>query len=236
MTRSRDVANIDTILTTKGDIFAATAASTPARLGVGTDGQVLTAASTTSTGLQWATPSGGASGLTYVGGATLSNATATNVDNVFSSTYQNYRVIVSLTGISAYSSRVELRLRAGGSNNTTNYTRGLLYMYRQNSGTTPQAGYTTTDPYWWAGYFDPGYSTTNTLMYYCVLDLIRPNLNVPTVGTVSFMSTYGDSPEVGSWQGTFWHRENYQATGISLNSQGADGFTGNIKVYGYANS
>lgn len=57
MSRSRDVANIDTILTTKGDIYAATAASTPARLGVGTNGQVLTAASTTSTGLEWATPS-----------------------------------------------------------------------------------------------------------------------------------------------------------------------------------
>ena len=54
MSRSRDVANIDTILTTKGDIYAATAASTPARLGVGTNGQVLTAASTTATGLQWA--------------------------------------------------------------------------------------------------------------------------------------------------------------------------------------
>lgn len=59
MSRSRDVANIDTILTTKGDIYAATAASTPARLGVGTNGQVLTAASTTSTGLEWATPAGG---------------------------------------------------------------------------------------------------------------------------------------------------------------------------------
>lgn len=57
MTRARDVSNIDGILTTKGDIYAATAASTPARLGVGTDGQVLTAASGQSTGLQWSTPS-----------------------------------------------------------------------------------------------------------------------------------------------------------------------------------
>lgn len=233
MTRSRDVANIDTILSTTGDIYYASAANTPTRLGIGSTGQILTVAS----GLpSWATPSGGASGLTYVGGASFTNATATNVDNVFSSTYQNYRVMLSITGISAFSSRVELRLRAGGSNNNTNYTRGSMYMYRQNSGTTAAAGYTTTEGFWWAGYFDPGYSTTNTLMYYCIFDVINPNQNRPTVGVASFMSTYGDSPEVGSWHSTFWHRENYQATGISINAQGADGFTGNVKVYGYANS
>ena len=44
-------------LTTKGDIYGATAASTPARLGVGSNGQVLTAASGQATGMEWATPS-----------------------------------------------------------------------------------------------------------------------------------------------------------------------------------
>jgi hypothetical protein len=59
MTRARDVSNIDGILTTKGDIYAATAAATPARLGVGTNNQALLADSTTATGLRWgsATPS-----------------------------------------------------------------------------------------------------------------------------------------------------------------------------------
>lgn len=84
MSRSRDVANIDTILTTKGDIYAATAASTPARLGVGTNGQVLTAASTTSTGLQWTTLSGSfpthVGCLTYkTGNQSLSNANQTYI-------------------------------------------------------------------------------------------------------------------------------------------------------------
>jgi hypothetical protein len=59
MTRSRDVANIDGLLTAKGDIYAATAAATPDRLGVGANNTVLTADSTTATGLKWATPSGG---------------------------------------------------------------------------------------------------------------------------------------------------------------------------------
>jgi hypothetical protein len=53
MTRARDVANIDGILTTKGDIYAATAASTPARLGVGSNGDTIVADSSTSTGLRY---------------------------------------------------------------------------------------------------------------------------------------------------------------------------------------
>jgi hypothetical protein len=78
MTRARDVSNIDGLLTAKGDIYAATAAGTPARLGVGTDGQVLTAASGQSTGLQWATVSAGANwSLLNAGGTALSAGTTT---------------------------------------------------------------------------------------------------------------------------------------------------------------
>lgn len=47
-----------TIVNAKGDIIAATAADTVARLAVGTDGQVLTAASGQSTGLQWSSAAG----------------------------------------------------------------------------------------------------------------------------------------------------------------------------------
>jgi len=46
-----------TIVTAKGDLIAAVANANPARLGVGSDGQVLTADSTQATGIKWATTS-----------------------------------------------------------------------------------------------------------------------------------------------------------------------------------
>ena len=80
-----------TLLTAKGDLISATAASTVARLAVGSDSQILVADSTASTGLKWATPAGGG-GMTLLSTTTLSGASTTisSIDQ----TYQHLYVIV----------------------------------------------------------------------------------------------------------------------------------------------
>jgi hypothetical protein len=80
------------IVDAKGDIIAATANDTPARLAVGANDTVLTADSSTATGLKWAAPSSG--GMTLLSTTTLTGSSVT-----ISSINQTYtNLYVQITG------------------------------------------------------------------------------------------------------------------------------------------
>jgi hypothetical protein len=94
-----------TLLDAKGDLIAAAAADTPARLPVGTNGQVLTADSTASTGLAWATASSG--GMTLLSTTTLAGA-STNITSI-PTTYKNLQFICRDIGDSVGAYRISFR-------------------------------------------------------------------------------------------------------------------------------
>jgi hypothetical protein len=103
----------DSLLTTKGDIIAATGASTPARLAVGTNGQLLSADSTAATGLAWiAAPSSG--GMTLLSTTTLSG-TSTTISSISGSYTALLIWIVGVTSANTYNLRVNPNSSSGSS-------------------------------------------------------------------------------------------------------------------------
>jgi hypothetical protein len=114
----------NTIVDAKGDLIGATAADTPARLAVGTNGQVLTADSTAATGLAWATPN--AAGLTLISTTTFSGVATQSFNSVFSSTYANYLITYNIVAADSAAARgVYLRYRASGTDTTTTYAGNM---------------------------------------------------------------------------------------------------------------
>jgi hypothetical protein len=117
-------ANLDTTgmtnpMTTTGDIIYSSPGSTPVRLGIGTAGQVLKVNSG-ATAPEWGA-AGGASGLTLIERATFSSTTSIITGSVFSATYENYLILItvnSMTNAPAF----EMRMRTGSTTTTSGYT------------------------------------------------------------------------------------------------------------------
>jgi hypothetical protein len=78
------------IVDAKGDLIGATAADTPARLAVGTNGQVLTADSTAATGLKWATPSSASAAFVNISTTTTNTGSSYTISSL--SGYTSLRI------------------------------------------------------------------------------------------------------------------------------------------------
>ena len=85
----------------------------------------------TSAGVSIYYPSAGAataSGLTLISSTTISAAATTNVNDVFSATYDNYKIFFNGTASTGSDVACSLKLRVGGADATTNYTYQRLHL------------------------------------------------------------------------------------------------------------
>lgn len=206
-----------TVVDAKGDLIAGTAADTVGRLAVGTDGQLLSADSSTATGLKWAN-----GGLTLLSTTSFSAVSSVSLTaDTFTSTYDNYKILIRLT-TSGGTGYVQMRLRAAGSDNTTsNY---------DSSGIGRQANASTT-----------AFESANDNIWYVVpksaadtvavsMDLLSPKLVNNTLFTASVqgvVSTHSTTFNIG---GIFKATTSFDsASFISSVST----ITGSVSVYGY---
>jgi hypothetical protein len=125
-----------TIVDAKGDLIAATAADTVARLAVGTNGHVLTADSAESTGIKWAAvPSAGFVGcnLTRDSGLSVNNAVSTAIgwnleffdtNSFHDNSTNNTRITIP----SGYAGKYLFTYQLRWSSNSTGFRSAVVYI------------------------------------------------------------------------------------------------------------
>jgi hypothetical protein len=211
----------------KGDLLVGTGSNTAQVLTVGSNNQTLVADSTASTGLKWATPATAASGLTLVSSSTMSAVNSKSMDNVFTSTYDNYQIQISF--VPSGGDNVSVTMRASGADNTTsNYD--FFNMRAQYGGTVSVPDTGLAQSKWtYMGSVDGTYYVTY------VFDVMGPNLARNTT-----IKGRGEQILTTTGYGMFLSNGNFRAStvfdGIKIALNGAPTMTGEIRVYGYQKS
>ena len=208
--------------TTLGDIaYRSATANTNTRLAIGTTGQVLTV----SGGVPAWGAAPAASALTLIAtGTAAGTATSLAIDNCFTSTYRNYRVIINMRAASA--GNFTFKFRASGTDTSSGYCQAgylidsdtsTLYAHIVNAGTAAQfRDVSTTDGYYVLEIGNP--QIANRTGYF--MTAAKPSATNAIMSAATLSGTQSSTT---------------QFDGINvINDTG--NLTGTVRVYGYANS
>jgi len=171
-------------------------------------------------GSAWAAVSA-ASGLTHINTTTFSAVASVSLDDVFTSTYANYRIIADFTP-STTANHI-LRLRVGAADTTSNYQYQLLY-----SGNTTVSGSRATAASSWSVLNS---DVTAAVGFIC--DLLNPQATLSTIGKVSYLRNAA-STTIAFQDNVIGYTPTTSFDGLSLIA-GSGTLTGTIRVYGYKN-
>jgi hypothetical protein len=210
-------------MTTTGDTIYSSSGSTPARLGIGTAGQVLTVNSG-ATAPEWATASSGA--LVKINTYTFSGSSGQSMNDIFSATYRNYVIKATFDSTSAQT-EIRARLRVSGSDNTSNNYRWSGFGTNSTMSTTTLAGDGSgTISYWQFNFLE---STANDSISH--MEIANPYATAYTTYWLPQARYRGSDTAVGWSGGSTTVTTSY--TGLTI-YPGTGTMTGKIEVYGYA--
>ncbi len=153
----------------------------------------------------------------------LSGAVTQSVSDVFSTTYDNYRILIDYTGSTSLTLTARLRV-SGADNSTSNYHRQFL-----NANNTSVAGArSASQTSWTIGGID-----ANTSRSAVQIDLMNPFLSVVTGASVIQSENYNSSVAVSVTYFTIGFGATTSFTGFSL-IPNTGNITGSVSVYGYS--
>lgn len=164
-------------------------------------------------------------GLVYVTSTTVSaGAASVTIANCFSSTYDNYRVVISGARCTTGARFISAQLRVGGTTSTTGY-----YHARMEASPVASTQVSNDSSWTWAIVVD---STTGTNNYSGgAVDIFNPNNAVET----SYTANGTDPRTTGAFlrSGAGWHDVATAYTDLVLSIASDSWNAGLITVYGY---
>ena len=226
---SGDVTITNSMATTidaKGDLIVGTGNDAFARLAVGaTNGHVLTVDSSTATGLKYAAVTSNA-GLVYINTLTLSSTGTggATIDSVFTSTYENYRIVLYTTANSGATTNIGFQLRSGGTTTTANYKS----QYGSLESTTWYNGADGLGTDEW--YIGNNYSAQVNMV--TVFDVAAPQLASRTF-FVGMSSEYNTTTGAGLRVNSGMQSDSTQFDGFLIRPSTGT-ISGKAAIYGYA--
>jgi len=159
-------------------------------------------------------------GMVLLNTTSFSAVASQSINDVFSTTYDNYLILTSHTNSSA-AQDLNLRLRVGGADNSTasSYVRQLM----EASGSTVSGGRTTTDRH--------VFGVTNDILSNAQsLTVFNPFIAQPTVFYSQDLNSRSNA-FIAVWGGT--HNQSTSYTGFTI-FPSAGNITGKITVFGYS--
>ena len=167
-----------------------------------------------------------APGLVYITQANPSSVTSVSINNCFTSAYENYRIVVNISSWAVADGNIGLRLRASGTDTTTNY---LSQRHGGVSGTSfGNANVLGTDEMYFGSYMNAAPRGC-----FAAHDILAPQITSQTVmrGSLGWLDVV-NGPSVA----TVWNAQSTATSFDGFTLIGTQSFTGTIRVYGYQNS